>query len=84
MKARKLIDGASFAPEVVKAMGEAFDAAWAEIVRNYGSEPKLTEEPRMRLAEAILAVAAEGFTDVGHLKDRALQLMAKSYRTDFG
>ena len=33
MKARKLIDGSSFGPETVKAMGQAFDQAWAEITR---------------------------------------------------
>ena len=35
MKARRLIDGASYRPAVVKAMGQAFDAAWAEIAANY-------------------------------------------------
>ena len=31
MRARQLIDGASFGPEALKAIGDAFDAAWAEI-----------------------------------------------------
>jgi hypothetical protein len=30
-EARALIDGASFAPETVKAMGQAFDEAWVQI-----------------------------------------------------
>jgi hypothetical protein len=31
-KARNLIDGASFGPEALKAIGEAFDAAWAAVI----------------------------------------------------
>ena len=30
MKARRLIDGASFGPDALKEIGEAFDATWAE------------------------------------------------------
>jgi hypothetical protein len=37
MKARRLIDGASFGPAAMKAIGEAFDAAWTEIAANFGS-----------------------------------------------
>jgi hypothetical protein len=39
MRARKLIDGASFGPESVKAIGEAFDATWDEIAANFGDDP---------------------------------------------
>jgi hypothetical protein len=35
LKARQLIDGASFGPEALKAIGAAFDAAWAEISGNF-------------------------------------------------
>jgi hypothetical protein len=31
MRARQLIDTASFGPDALKVIGEAFDAAWAEI-----------------------------------------------------
>src|SRR5689334_18340449 len=43
MKARKLIDGASFDSEVVKAMGQAFDQAWNDIAANFGTDPKRVE-----------------------------------------
>jgi hypothetical protein len=33
----RLIDGASFRPATVKAMGEAFDQAWAEIAGDFGT-----------------------------------------------
>jgi hypothetical protein len=59
MRARKLIDGASFGPGAVKAIGEAFDAAWAEIDRNFGNDPTEIECARLRLANAVLSIASE-------------------------
>jgi hypothetical protein len=44
-RAPQLIDAASFGPDVLKAIGEAFDEAWAEIVGNFGNEPQDTERP---------------------------------------
>jgi hypothetical protein len=44
MKARKLIDGAAFGPDVVRALGQAFDEAWTEIGGNFGSDPKVVED----------------------------------------
>jgi hypothetical protein len=43
MKARALIDGASFGPEALKAMGQAFDQAWAEIEAHFGDDPVLKD-----------------------------------------
>ena len=34
MRARQIIDGAAFGPEALKVIGQAFDAAWAEIADN--------------------------------------------------
>jgi len=81
MKARKLIDGAAFGPDVVRALGQAFDEAWTQIADNFGSEPKVVEDARVRLAEAVLSVASENSTDVAV---GALQAMAKNYRTRQG
>jgi hypothetical protein len=78
MRARRWIDGASFGPDTLKAMGQAFDEAWAEIADHLGTE---VESARLRLAEAMLSVAAEGSTDVAVLKTGALQAMALDYRT---
>src|SRR5262249_14415667 len=36
---RQWIGGAVFGPEAVKAMGQAFDQAWAEIAQNFGASP---------------------------------------------
>jgi hypothetical protein len=54
IKARQLIDGASFGPEALKAIGEAFDKTWAEISANFGNDPVDVEKARLRLAKALL------------------------------
>jgi hypothetical protein len=81
MKARRLIDGASFGPETLKALGEAFDQAWAEIAGNFGDIPFEIENAKLRLAEAMLSVATEGSMDVAVLRAGALQAMALDYRS---
>ena len=80
MKARRLIDGAALGPATVKAMGRAFDEAWAQIAGNFGGPLKI-ECARLRLAEAILSVTTEDSTDVAALKSGALQAMAMNYRS---
>src|SRR5262245_26692631 len=81
MKARRLIDGAAFGPETLKALGEAFDHAWAQIAGNFGDTPLQDENARLRLAEALLSIATEGSMDVAALKAGALQTMALDYRS---
>jgi hypothetical protein len=80
MRARQLIDGAAFGPEAVKAISKAFDAAWAEIAANYGSDPEEINQARYRLATAMLEIATEESRDVYVLKQAALQRMALDYR----
>jgi hypothetical protein len=80
MRARQLIDGASFGPDALKAIGEAFDAAWAEIAGNFGDDPADTENARLKLANAVLSIADDGSRDVEILKNAALQRMALDYR----
>ena len=75
MRARRLIDGASFGPETIRVMGQAFDQAWAEIAGNFGTLPAAVENARLKLAEAMLSVATEDSTDVAALKAGALQAM---------
>jgi hypothetical protein len=79
-KPRQLIDGASFGPEALKAIGEAFDAAWGEIADNFGHDREDIEKARQRLAKAMLSVASEDSRDVAVLKRAALQRMALDYR----
>ena len=70
--------GASFDPEVVHAMGLAFDQAWMQIA--FCSDASRIEEARMRLAEAMISIASEHSTNVEALRKGALQAMARDYR----
>jgi hypothetical protein len=80
MKARHLIDSASYGPDALKALGEAFDAAWREIAPNFGDDSRDIEVARLKLANALLSVVCEDSRDVGALKDGALQAMALDNR----
>jgi len=80
MKARQLIDGASYGPDALKAIGIAFDQAWSEIEGNFGGEARTVEGARIRLAKAILSIACDDSRDVEVLKRAALERMALDYR----
>jgi hypothetical protein len=80
MKTHRLIDDASFGPEALKAIGDAFDAAWHDIAANFGNHPQDIELARLRLANAVLSVACDESRDVEALKIGALQAMALGFR----
>ena len=80
MRARQLIDGASFGPDALRTIWQAFDAAWSEIAGNFGNDPTEVDDARYRLATALLLVASEESRDVEVLKLAALQRMALDYR----
>ena len=80
MRAREVIAGASFSPEALKVIGQAFDEAWAQIEANYGNDPNDIERGRLRLARAVLEVATEESRDVEQLKRASLEAMALGYK----
>ena len=73
MKAREIIEGASYGPEALKAIGRAFDEAWASIAGNFSDDQVATA--RLRLANALLAVARNNSRDVETMKREALDRM---------
>ena len=73
MKARELIEGASYGPEALKAIGRAFDEAWASIAGNFSDDQ--VAAARQRLANALLAVARNNSRDVETMKREALERM---------
>lgn len=50
MKARQLVSSASFEPEALMVMGEAFDQAWNDVAQNFGENPAVVAVARKRLA----------------------------------
>jgi hypothetical protein len=75
-----MISGASYGPEALKAIGQAFDEAWLEIAGNFGDDAVDIQKARVRLAGALLSIAHEDSRDVGVLKRAPLERMALDYK----
>jgi hypothetical protein len=87
MKALARLRAASYAPETVRAMMDAFDAVWSSVHFHFYDSPETFERARLRLANAILGAAAYPGQDVESLKTAGLRSMAMQYRLqpgDFG
>jgi hypothetical protein len=80
MKARQLIEGATYGPETLKVIGKAFDDAWSEIAGHFSRDGLQAQSVRLRLAHAVLAVARDDSRDSDEVKNAALQIMAMNYR----
>jgi hypothetical protein len=81
MKARRLIEGASYGPKELKIIGQAFDDAWRAIEGNFGDDVEVRERARVKLAKAVLSAASEGCETPEALEKAALEVMALAYRT---
>jgi hypothetical protein len=66
MKAREPIDRASFGPDALKAIGQAFDEPWASLAGNHGDDQ--VEAARLRLADALLSIANDDSRNVETIK----------------
>ena len=76
MEAQQLIRGASFGPDTVKAIGQAFDLAWTEIEQTHSATEFAKNSARIKLAQAVLSVAREDSRDVNLLREQALKVLA--------
>lgn len=54
MKARRLLESASYSPDQLKALGVAFDDAWARLSPGVSSRAKAIETARLALADVVL------------------------------
>ena len=80
MTPHQLIGGASFGPDALKLIYQAFDQAWAQVAGNFGNELSDIERARYRLANALMSVASEDSRNVEVLVRAALEEMALGYR----
>ena len=71
MKARELIQGATYEPDQVKVMGDALEAVWAMIATDVGSSPNSAEAARLRIARVILRLADDGILTQHELQEAA-------------
>ena len=60
---RSLIDTASYDPDTLKMLGQAFDDVWREMAANYHAQAMI-EDRRNRLATIILGLADGGERDL--------------------
>lgn len=77
MKAQRRLYGASYGPETMKVITQAFDAAWAEIANEVEDNRLGVEAARLKLANAVLANAKENSRDPETLKNAALFTLAR-------
>src|SRR5262245_54839352 len=75
MKARQLIQKASYDPAEVKALGQAFDDAWERLAPSISSRPEAINAARLKLADTILDLAKHDVFDPKWLADAAFQIM---------
>lgn len=81
MPVRRLIDRASYPPEALAVIFDAFDQAWAELANDFETDdPAGQELARNRLAQAVLAIATPNASNVGELKAEALAAFEKMNR----
>ncbi len=76
MKAREIIQGASFDADKLKIVFEAFDSVWDEVAAGVGADPQAIDAARGRLASIILTLAQHGPADLAGLKRAAKQLFS--------
>jgi hypothetical protein len=81
MRARRIIEGASFGPEVLKVASDAFEAAWHEIAERF--DPSMHEAVRENLAQVIISATREDSRDVELLRAGGLRALARLYPTQF-
>lgn len=81
MRARRIIEGAAFGPEVVRTTIEAFEAAWSEIAERFDSAGY--EAARESLAKLIISSAREDSNDANLLKGAALRAMERAFPDQF-
>jgi nucleotide-binding universal stress UspA family protein len=81
MRPRRISDGKTFEPQVLKLVQRAFDEAWERIADTFPADEH--EQARDHLAEAVINVARENSADAAMLRDAALRVMAAHDRRMF-
>jgi hypothetical protein len=80
VKARQLIGGASFPPDVLKVIFAAFDDAWDELATDVSVRASAIEASRLSLATIVLSLAAAGPIDRSALKRAAVDAFHTKHR----
>jgi hypothetical protein len=73
-EARKLIAGAAYGPAELKIITDAFEAAWQDVANDYTS-PLAIQAARLKLANVILSLAADGVRDGEKLRAEGVRVL---------
>jgi hypothetical protein len=60
MKARQLIGGSAYPPEVLRILFDVFDDAWAAVAPSVGTDQADVDMARLSLADMVLRLAKAG------------------------
>ncbi len=81
MRARRIIEGAAFGPEVIRAACEAFEAAWSEIADLFDASTQ--ETARDLLATSIISAVRGDSSDPDVLRRAGLRAIERAYPERF-
>jgi hypothetical protein len=72
---------ATYSPERLTVLRNAFDRAWQEIAGNFGlGSPAAIDSARTTLANVILSLPCSEIDDADRIKETAIRVMAARYR----
>ncbi len=81
MRAKRIIDGAAFGPDVLKVVRQAFDDAWSMVADKFA--PDEHEAAREVLARSMMSATRDNSTDVAMLREAGLRAMILKYPSRF-
>ena len=81
-EAKALILGASasFRPEALKLIGQAFDQAWRQMAQDFKGDTVLCDGARVELAGLLLLIADNDCRNAEILTQAALGIMGRNHR----
>jgi hypothetical protein len=82
MRARRIIEGSAFGPDVLKVVRQAFDEAWASIANKF--LPHEHEVAREALALAMMSATRDDTSDIAMLREAGIRAMHLCYPKRFG
>ena len=77
MRPRRLSDGSTFEPAVLRVVQAAFDRAWMLVGDKFSADE--ASAAREQLADAMMNVARENSVDVTMLRDAAVRVITLHY-----
>ena len=81
MRAKRILEGAAYGPEVLKIAHQAFDEAWVSVFHIFTQAEH--ESVREELAQAVIALLRDDSSDVERIRDEAVRSLRRKYPSRF-